>query len=127
MRRFPVGPVELVSTPARHFSGCSLGDRDATLWSGWAVIGRNHRVFYSGDTAMMPELAEVGARLGPFDLALIEAGAYNAGRADVHLGPEQAVEALRMVRGRLLVPSTGASSIWRFTAGPSPPSASSPR
>ena len=84
-------PVRLVATPARHFSGRSLGDRDQTLWAGWALVGPEHRVFYSGDTALAPEFAEVGQRLGPFDMTLIESGAYNAAWADVHLGPEQAV------------------------------------
>ncbi|MEM1044030.1 MAG: MBL fold metallo-hydrolase [Bacteroidota bacterium] len=99
-----LGDVRLVSTPARHFSGRFLTDRDATLWSGWAFLGTEHRVFYSGDTALAPEFAEIGERLGPFDLTLVETGAYNAAWADVHLGPEQAVTVHRMVRGDLLVP-----------------------
>ncbi len=99
-----VGGVRLVSTPARHFSGRSLTGRDATLWSGWAFVGEERRVFYSGDTALAPEFAEVGERLGPFDLSLIEIGAYNAAWADVHLGPEQAVAVHQMVQGGLLVP-----------------------
>jgi L-ascorbate metabolism protein UlaG (beta-lactamase superfamily) len=96
--------LQVVCTPARHFSGRSLGDRDRTLWAGWAFLGTERRIYYSGDTAMTPELAEIGDRLGPFDLTLIETGAYDAAWADVHLGPEQAVEAHRMVRGDLLVP-----------------------
>ena len=99
-----IASVRLVSTPARHFSGRSLADRDRTLWSGWAIVGPRHRVFYSGDTALTPSFAEVGRRLGPFDAALVESGAYNAAWADVHLGPEQAVAVHRMVRSRLLVP-----------------------
>jgi L-ascorbate metabolism protein UlaG (beta-lactamase superfamily) len=98
-----VGSLRVVATPARHFSGRSLGQADQTLWAGWALIGRR-RVFYSGDTAMLPEFAEIGARLGPFDLTLIEVGAYDQAWADVHLGPEQAVRAHQMVRGGLLIP-----------------------
>jgi L-ascorbate metabolism protein UlaG (beta-lactamase superfamily) len=101
-----LGPVRLVSTPARHFSGRSLvmSDQDQTLWSGWALLGSQQRVYYSGDTAMFPGFREIGARLGPFDVTLIEAGAYNARWADVHLGPEQAVLAHQLVKGRLLIP-----------------------
>lgn len=101
-----IGDVTLVATPARHFSGRSLtfSDRDATLWAGWAFIGPKHRVFYSGDTAMFPGFSEIGARLGPFDVTLIESGAYNSMWRDVHLGPEQAVEAHRMLRGKHLIP-----------------------
>lgn len=96
--------VRLVSTPARHFSGRFVNDRDATLWTGWALIGTERRVWYSGDTALTPEFSEIGHRLGPFDLTFVEAGAYNPGWTDVHLGPEQAVAAHQMVQGGLLVP-----------------------
>jgi L-ascorbate metabolism protein UlaG (beta-lactamase superfamily) len=105
-QKHALGGLSLVATPARHFSGRSItfSDRDATLWAGWALIGPEHRVFYSGDTAMFPGFSEIGARLGPFDATLIEAGAYNALWADVHLGPEQAVDAHLKVRGRLMIP-----------------------
>jgi L-ascorbate metabolism protein UlaG (beta-lactamase superfamily) len=98
--------LTLTCTPARHFSGRSvlLTDQNATLWAGWALQGAKHRVFYSGDTAMHDEFLEIGKKLGPFDLTLIEAGAYNALWADVHLGPEQAVRAHQLLRGRVLLP-----------------------
>lgn len=101
-----VGVLTLTATPARHFSGRSMvmADRDATLWTGWAIRGPEHRVYYSGDTAMFPEFSEIGRRLGPFDASLIEVGAYDALWADVHLGPEQAIEAHRLVRGGVLIP-----------------------
>ncbi|MBO6575154.1 MAG: MBL fold metallo-hydrolase [Rhodothermales bacterium] len=100
----PVGDIRLVSTPARHFSGRSVTDRNATLWTGWAFIGARHRIWYSGDTSLTPEFLEIGDRLGPFDLTMVEVGAYNKAWADVHLGPEQAVQAHQMVRGGLMLP-----------------------
>jgi L-ascorbate metabolism protein UlaG (beta-lactamase superfamily) len=101
-----LGSLRLVATPARHFSGRSMlmRDRDCTLWAGWALVGPEHRIFYSGDTAMFPGFAEIGERLGPFDATMIESGAYNAMWADVHLGPEQAVQAHIMVRGDVMIP-----------------------
>lgn len=96
--------LQLIATPARHFSGRGLLDRDQTLWAGWAIIGPKHRVFYSGDTAMFPEFKEIGEKLGPFDATMIESGAYNQAWADVHLGPEQAVLAHQMVRGKVMLP-----------------------
>ncbi|MDQ2644994.1 MAG: MBL fold metallo-hydrolase, partial [Myxococcota bacterium] len=96
-----VAGLTLVATPARHFSGRGLG-ADRTLWAGWAVIGEARRVYYSGDTAMFEGFRQIGARLGPFDATLIESGAYNALWADVHLGPEQAVAAHQVVRGRVM-------------------------
>ena len=99
-----VGAVTVTATPARHFSGRSLGDANATLWASWAFVGPKHRVYFSGDTALFPGFAEIGERLGPFDAALLEVGAYDALWADVHLGPEQAVAAHRALRGGLLIP-----------------------
>jgi L-ascorbate metabolism protein UlaG (beta-lactamase superfamily) len=101
-----IGKLTLTATPARHFSGRSptMSDQDQTLWAGWVMQGAKHRAFYSGDTAMFPGFREIGQRLGPFDLTMIEVGAYNALWADVHLGPEQAVAAHEDLRGAVMLP-----------------------
>lgn len=99
-----VGDVRIVATPARHFSGRHLFDRETTLWVGWALIGPSHRLFYSGDTALFPGMKEIGDRLGPFDITCVEAGAYNQLWSDVHLGPEQAVVAHQLLRGKVMLP-----------------------
>ena len=99
-----VGELEITSTPARHASARGLFDKDLTLWSGYALRGARHRVYFSGDTGMQASFAEIGARLGPFDATLIETGEYNANWPDWHIGPEQAVEAHRLVQGRVMIP-----------------------
>jgi L-ascorbate metabolism protein UlaG (beta-lactamase superfamily) len=99
-----VAGVTLTATPARHFSGRRIGSTDRTLWSGFAIATQEHRVYYAGDTAMQNEFAEIGQRLGPFDLTMIEIGAYDKLWPDVHLGPEQAMLAHRLVRGNVMLP-----------------------
>lgn len=99
-----VGKVELVATPARHFSGRGLMDRNATLWASWSFLGPTHRVYFSGDTGMHPEFDLIGQRYGPFDVTLMESGAYDSLWADFHMGPEQAVRAHQLLRGRFLMP-----------------------
>ncbi len=101
-----VGDVTITATPSRHFSGraITLGDQDATLWAGWAWQGPRHSVFYSGDTALHPEFQTIGERLGPFDVTLMEVGAYSRFWRDVHLGPEQAVLAHQLVQGDVMIP-----------------------
>ena len=96
--------LEIVATPARHASGRTGIDKDATLWAGYALVGPQHRVYYSGDTGLFPAMKDIGARLGPFDLTMIEVGQYHGAWPDWHIGPEQAVLAHRMVRGRVLLP-----------------------
>lgn len=99
-----LGDVELVCTPARHFSGRGPFDRNRTLWSGWALRAPAGRIWLSGDGGMQRAFADIGERLGPFDLSLVEVGAYDRAWADIHLGPEQALQAHVAARGGVLVP-----------------------
>ena len=96
--------LRLVSTPARHFSGRTGFDKDATLWTSWAMIGPEHRVYFCGDTGYFHGFREIGERLGPFDATMLEVGAYNQLWRDVHLGPEQAVRAHGDLRGEVMLP-----------------------
>ena len=59
--RVDVGGIERACTPARHFSGRMLTDRDATLWAGWALLGRTRRVFFSGDSGLFPGFDEIAS------------------------------------------------------------------
>jgi len=102
--RTRVRDLEIVCTPARHASGRVLYDNNATLWAGYALLGAKHRAYFSGDTGLFPALRDIGARLGPFDVTMIEVGAYGRAWPDWHLGPEQAVVAHQMVEGRVLLP-----------------------
>lgn len=96
--------LRLVALPARHFSGRTLWDRNRTLWASWAVIGHRHRVYFGGDSGLFPGLSEIGQRLGPFDITMLDSGAYNHDWRDVHMGPEQAVLAHRALQGDVLLP-----------------------
>ncbi len=99
-----VGPLELTATPARHFSGRGINDRNHTLWASWSVAGPRHRVFHSGDTGPFAGFGDIGTAHGPFDLTFIKIGAYGDTWPDIHLTPEQAVDAHAKLRGRLLLP-----------------------
>lgn len=100
----PGTQVQLVTTPARHFSGRSLTDRNETLWASWVVRGPAHRVYFGGDTGLFDGFAEIGAREGPFDATLMPIGAYNPDWHAVHLDPEEAVVAHQQVGGAVLLP-----------------------
>jgi L-ascorbate metabolism protein UlaG (beta-lactamase superfamily) len=99
-----VGGVEITCTPARHASGRMVIDDDAKLWAGYALVGPRHRVFYSGDTGLFTALRDIGERLGPFDLTMIEIGQYGRAWPDWHIGPEQAVLAHQLLRGKVMLP-----------------------
>ncbi len=104
-----VDGVRFVATPAQHFSGRGLFDSDKTLWASWTILDEAPgapplRLFFSGDTGYFDGFAEIGRRYGPFDVALMETGAYNAHWPHVHMQPEQTVQAHLDLRGRWLLP-----------------------
>lgn len=100
----PGSELEITAAPSQHFSGRNVADRNATLWSSFAVRTGRHRVFFSGDTGLTAEYAEIRARLGPFDLVMLEVGAFHPAWGEIHLGPENALEALRLLGGGALLP-----------------------
>jgi L-ascorbate metabolism protein UlaG (beta-lactamase superfamily) len=99
-----VGPVTITAAPAQHFSGRALRDRNATLWSSFVVRGERHALFFSGDTGLCAEHGEIARRLGPFDLLMLEVGAFHPSWGDIHLGPVNALEAVRLLGGASLLP-----------------------
>lgn len=99
-----VGALDVVSTPVRHASGRQVLDKDATLWSSYALLGPQHRVWYSGDTGLFTAIQDIGEKFGPFDVTMIEVGQYHRGWPDWHIGPEQAVTAHQLLKGKVFFP-----------------------
>jgi L-ascorbate metabolism protein UlaG (beta-lactamase superfamily) len=98
-----VGGVRVTAVEAQHFSGRGLR-RDGTLWASWVLSGPGGRVFFSGDTGYHHGYAAIGAEHGPFDASLMAVGAYDPAWHDIHLDPEEAVQATEELRGGLLLP-----------------------
>lgn len=94
----------LTAAPARHFSGRWFSDRFSTLWGSFAIKGPVHNVYYGADSGYYNGFTTIGERLGPFDLALLEIGAYNEEWTAIHMGPENAVQASLDLQARLLMP-----------------------
>ena len=99
-----IGNVEIIATPAQHFSGRGLLDGDQTLWASWVIRSENHSVYFSGDTGYFPGFKEIGEKYGPFNYAFMECGAYNELWRDIHMMPEDTMQAFKDVKGEVLVP-----------------------
>lgn len=99
-----VDGVRFTATPAQHFSGRGLHDGNRTLWCSWVIDDGERRVFFSGDSGYFAGFAEIGRRFGPFDLTLMETGAYNVEWPYVHMQPEETVQAHADLRGNWLLP-----------------------
>ncbi|MCM0676703.1 MBL fold metallo-hydrolase [Micromonospora phytophila] len=98
-----VAGLEITATAAQHFSGRGLR-RDGTLWSSWVVAGAHRKVFYTGDSGYFDGYAEIGAEHGPFDVTLMQIGAYDRAWPSIHMFPEEAISAHLDLRGELLIP-----------------------
>jgi len=98
------GDVCVVATPSQHFSGRSMNDRNRTHWMSFSVVGPRHRAFFSGDTGYSTVFEEIGRRIGGFDVAMLEVGAYHEAWGDIHLGPENAERVFAMLDARTFLP-----------------------
>ena len=99
-----VDGVRLTATPAQHFSGRSLTDGNKTLWASWVIQAGGQRIFFSGDTGYFKGFKEIGDKYGPFDLTMMETGAYDPQWPDIHMQPEETMQAHIDLRGKLLMP-----------------------
>lgn len=96
--------IEYVATPAQHFSGRGLFDRDETLWSSWVINSKQRKVFFSGDSGYFPGFKQIGDRYGPFDITMVETGAYNDLWSEIHMSPEESVQAHVDLQGKYMLP-----------------------
>jgi L-ascorbate metabolism protein UlaG (beta-lactamase superfamily) len=102
--RLPHTAITVTAAPAQHFSGRGLKDRNATLWSSLIVRSQRHAVFFSGDTGLTTEYQEIGEKLGPFDVVMLEVGAFHPAWGDIHLGPQNALTAAALLGGAPFLP-----------------------
>ena len=99
------GDLEVTLVPARHWSMRMPWTRNQTLWGGFVVRGREGVAYHSGDTAFGPHFAEIAARVGAIDWAMLPIGAYSPRwfMAPQHQDPEEAGEAFVALGARLFV------------------------
>jgi L-ascorbate metabolism protein UlaG (beta-lactamase superfamily) len=94
---------EIIATPARHFSGRSV-TRNKTLWVSFVLKTPNRSIFMSGDGGYGPHFETIGRQYGPFDLALLECGQYNAHWKYIHMNPEETVRAAQDLKAAEFIP-----------------------
>ncbi|MBS1533099.1 MAG: MBL fold metallo-hydrolase [Bacteroidetes bacterium] len=98
------GDLVVTAAPARHFSGRGILDRNTTLWSSFVIHGPAHNIFYGADSGWFPGFKDIGDAFGPFDLTMLEIGAYGKYWPDIHMGPDHAANAHLALRGKLMMP-----------------------
>ena len=101
------GALAITSIPAQHFSGRYPWDRDTTLWCGFVVEGEAANICFAADTGMGPHFQQIAQRFPSIDVAILPIGAFRPQwfMSEVHLSPEEAVEAHRILGARASIAS----------------------
>lgn len=91
-------------TPARHYSGRGFKDRNLTLWGSWVIKTKSETIYFSGDSGYFEGFKQIGEKYGPFDLTMIETGAYNVDWPAIHMFPVESVQAHLDLNGKTMLP-----------------------
>jgi len=96
--------VKIITTPAQHFSGRGLFDRNKSLWASFVIKSENHSIYFGGDSGYFPGYKEIGEKYGPFEITILPIGAYNKMWKSIHTNSQEAVQAHIDLKGDLLLP-----------------------
>lgn len=99
-----VNGVRVTATPAQHFSGRGIKDRNSTLWSSFHLRSERSSVYYGADSGLTSEFSDIAQRFGPFDLVALEIGAHHPAWGDIHMGPHNALRAREMLGSGAFLP-----------------------
>ena len=96
-----INGLTVACTPSRHFAGRFLIDAGKALWCSWTLKDEYHTIFDSGDGGYGEHFTDIQAKYGPVDLALLDSAQYSTRWHDVHMFPEEAVQAAQDVDARI--------------------------
>jgi L-ascorbate metabolism protein UlaG (beta-lactamase superfamily) len=104
--RATAGTLAITFVPARHWSRRFIGDTNRSAWGGFVVQGGGTTLYHAGDTGWFDGFQEIAAKFPAIDMALLPIGAYAPAwfMEPQHMNPEQAVDAVQVLRARSMVP-----------------------
>ena len=96
--------IKFTFAPSLHFSGRGVTNGNSTLWGSWMIKSKTLSAYFSGDGGYSETFKKLGNEYGPFDIAFIENGAYNVDWSNVHMFPDEAVQASIDLKAQVLFP-----------------------
>jgi L-ascorbate metabolism protein UlaG (beta-lactamase superfamily) len=91
------------TAPARHGSGRKLA-KDNTLWLSFIIDAPGQRIYVGGDSGYDIHFSEIGKKFGSFDLAILDNGQYDLAWREIHLLPEEVIQATQHLQASRLFP-----------------------
>lgn len=95
--------IEIIAAPARHYTGRTMV-RSKMLWSSYVLKTKTHSIYLGGDSGYDAHFKLIGEQYGPFDIALLESGQYNVSWPNIHMMPEETVQASVDLKANVLFP-----------------------
>ncbi len=95
--------IEITATPARHYTGRTMV-RSKMLWASYVLKTNTHSIYLGGDSGYDAHFKMIGEQYGPFDIALLESGQYNTSWPNIHMMPEETVQASIDLNATILFP-----------------------
>jgi L-ascorbate metabolism protein UlaG (beta-lactamase superfamily) len=92
------GPLTVRAVRAEHFPRRGLSWKNEAL--GYVVAGAR-RVYFSGDTGLLADMADIASQP---DVALLPIGEWGPSLGPDHLDPQGAAQALALIRPKIAVP-----------------------
>ena len=99
-----VDGMTIACTPARHYSSRRGIDGGKTLFASWVLKDEYHQIYESGDTGYGGHFKAIHETYGDFDLVLTDCAQYNMQWHNIHMLPEEAVEACETLGAKLSMP-----------------------
>lgn len=96
--------VDFIATPAQHFSGRDGFYDNETLWASWVIKSKGHNIYFSGDSGYDKHFKDIGDKYGPFDIAFLENGQYDKRWPNVHMYPNEAIQAFKDLKAKNFFP-----------------------
>lgn len=91
-------------TPARHYSSRKF-TRFKNLWGSYVIQGTEKKLYFGGDSGYGKHFKDIGNRYGSFDFVALDSGQYNEKWANIHMRPEQTVQAASDLNAKILIPA----------------------
>lgn len=89
--------------PARHFSGRGFS-RKNTLWASYLIESPTMKIYVGGDSGYDTFFAQIGERFGSIDLAILDNGQYNDAWKEIHMHPDQVLQAAKDLNAKQFFP-----------------------
>ena len=104
-QRLELPRATVTMTPAQHWSGRGVRNRNRSLWGGFHLKAGGMSAFFAGDTGYWRHFRDIRRELGVVELALLPIGAYAPRRIEgpQHMDPEEAVRAHLDLQARISV------------------------